>query len=74
MSKLSSLQLSSAAASAATSFSNNLLNINNVNNNNNSVNKVNITQDKCTYCQNSLGTISIKCSECFNFFLCLKVT
>ncbi len=27
---------------------------------------------KCTYCQNSLGNISVKCSECFNFYLCLK--
>jgi len=27
---------------------------------------------KCTYCQNSLGSISVKCSECFNFHLCLK--
>ena len=28
---------------------------------------------KCIYCQNSLGSVSIKCSECYNFNLCLKV-
>ena len=27
---------------------------------------------KCTYCQNSLGAVSIKCGECVNFYLCLK--
>jgi hypothetical protein len=28
---------------------------------------------KCTYCQQFLGNISIKCGECVNFHLCLKV-
>ena len=30
------------------------------------------TITKCTYCQNSLGAVSIKCDECVNFYLCLK--
>ena len=28
----------------------------------------------CTYCQQSLGAVAIKCSECVNFLLCLKVS
>ena len=27
---------------------------------------------KCTYCQMSLGTVSVKCAECCNIHLCLK--
>lgn len=29
--------------------------------------------EKCTYCLNSLGNVAIRCAECPNFFLCLKV-
>ena len=29
---------------------------------------------KCTYCQSSLGNVSIICAKCFDFNLCLKVS
>ena len=32
----------------------------------------NAASTKCTYCQNGLGAVSIKCGECVNFYLCLK--
>lgn len=28
--------------------------------------------NKCTYCLSFLGSVSMKCSECVNFYLCLK--
>jgi hypothetical protein len=28
---------------------------------------------KCIYCQLPLGSVSIKCEQCDDFFLCLKV-
>jgi hypothetical protein len=28
---------------------------------------------KCTYCMNDLSSVSIKCAQCNQFFLCLKV-
>ncbi len=32
----------------------------------------NLNSNICTYCQNGLESVSIKCGECDNFFLCLK--
>ena len=34
--------------------------------------QTNAAQTKCTYCQNGLGAVSIKCGEFVNFYLCLK--
>ena len=40
--------------------------------NNNAMNNMKCECTKCTYCQMSLGAISVKCAECCNIHLCLK--
>ena len=30
--------------------------------------------DKCVYCQSALGSVAIKCSQCVDFYMCLKVS
>lgn len=61
---------SHASNSSSCSTSSNMSNTNPLSTFSNLVNNT----YKCTYCQNNLGSVSIKCNECQNFYLCLKVT
>lgn len=39
----------------------------------NNAHHYNNLNEKCTYCLNALASVAIRCAECPNFTLCLKV-